>query len=123
MALYRRRFPVPFRFRKHTIGVSGGGGTIARDASSPAAVTSTAVATLTTASFSPPSNNTTLVAIVGFGSSTGTSVPSTVVTDSGSHTWTQQAVNNVGGQGMASVWTCPLTSAPGSITVSATQVN
>ena len=92
---------------------------ITEDASTPAVVSSSsAVASLTCAAFSPPANSR-LVAIVGCFSSGSNGV--ITVTDSGSHTWTK-SIESVG-QTTVAIWQCQLTSAPGSITVKATYSN
>jgi hypothetical protein len=96
--------------------------TIAEDSSAPAAVHS-ATTSGTTASFSPPANSL-LVVMVAVDGTAGTAT-TVAVSDSGSHTWTLKKRQNtttssapvVGGS--AEVWECQLTTAPGSITVTA----
>lgn len=91
---------------------------ITTDASSPASVTATGrPASVVTASFTPPAN-TLLCALIACGWNSGAPVAATV-SDSGGHLWTKKAEATVGSVngGLAAVWTCPLTSAPGAITV------
>jgi hypothetical protein len=80
------------------------------DASSPAFAWAAGAATITTAAFTPAGGATLLVAVVlGYGY-TGYDTTSMAVSDTGGHTWTQQAAGNATGQGYAGVWTAPLTS-------------
>jgi hypothetical protein len=93
---------------------------ITEDASAPIVKTLAGTANPTTASFSPPANSL-LVAIVGGG--WGSTQPTTAtVTDSGGHTWTA-AVTKAGttaSGGVVVIAYTYLSSAPGSITVTAT---
>lgn len=97
---------------------------ITEDASTPVIVVGTSATSLTTASFSPPANSL-LLAVVGVG--WGNTVPTgATVTDSGGHTWTvaATAAGTVSGTGgLAKIAYTYLSSAPGSITVTATFTN
>jgi hypothetical protein len=88
---------------------------IVEDGSTPAVVPKTAVGSVATASFSPPANSL-LVAIVsgGFSSSSNETI---TVSDSGSHTWATGIT--VSGHARVGIYLCQLTTAPGSITVTA----
>lgn len=92
---------------------------IAIDASTPAVVSSSATSTLTTASFSPPAGAL-LVACAAAIYSSGSNATITV-SDSGSHSWSTGI--NVAGHGTVQITRCQLTTAPGSITVSAAWAN
>lgn len=93
------------------------------DASRPPVITLTGAGTVTTASFSPPTN-TLLLALVsgGYGATNPTGV---TITDSGSHTWTAAATatGTATNKGVAKIYHCYLSTAPGSITVTATFTN
>ena len=88
---------------------------ITEDASTPAVVTGTGTGNITTASFSPPTNSL-LVAIVAGGFNSGGSTSATV-SDTAGHTWTSGVSANT--FGLAQISYTYLTSAPGSITVTA----
>jgi hypothetical protein len=89
---------------------------IAEDLSTPLPVyTSTSTAagqSCTTKPFSPPGTSL-LVAMVACHLQAGT--PSITVSDTGGHTWTQKV--SVGTNTFSAIYTAPVTSAPGSITV------
>lgn len=90
-------------------------------ANQPASVHSTNM-TATTASFSPQAN-TLMVALVSADGAGGASATTAAVTDSLSGTWTLlKRQNNTGGGvgGSAEVWCRYVSSAPGSVTVTAT---
>lgn len=92
---------------------------IAEDATTPATVTASSGASLTTASFSPPAKSL-LVAMSGIAWSTGTAT--VVISDSGVHTWTNGAYllgtgSNVGVSMVAFTY---FATAPGAITVTST---
>lgn len=95
---------------------------ITEDSSAPAAVHS-ATTSGTTGSFSPPANSLLVVMVAVDGASSGATTVS--LSDSGSHTWTlgKRQNTNVNSApvvgGSAEVWLCQLTTAPGSITVTA----
>lgn len=90
---------------------------ISEDGSTPAAATATGFGpSATTASFSPPAGAL-LVAIVSYGHSTAT--PTITLSDSGSHTWTAGPSITSNVVTTAAIFTCQLTTAPGSITVTA----
>jgi hypothetical protein len=94
---------------------------IAEDASTPAIVNGTGTGDLTTPAFSPPANSL-LVALVAGGWNAGTTLTTTSVADSGSHTWTSKVAaqgTTADRNGIAQIYECYLTSAPGSITVTA----
>lgn len=92
---------------------------ISLDASTPAAVSTSATTALSTAAFSPPANSL-LVALVGLGSASGALTPT--VTLSGA-TFTAITENTSSGNGEAGIWYSLVGGiAPGSITITATQV-
>lgn len=77
-------------------------GTLAEDASGPAAASTTSATTVTTASFTPP-GGALLVALVG--SDGGAAVTTMSVTDTGGgFTWVEQVKNNTSGGDYAGVW-------------------
>ena len=98
---------------------------IAEDASTPAVVTATgnSTGTITTASFTPPSNSLLVVVLnVGY-TSAGSGIASVTISDTASGSYTagpflgDSAANNSG------IWFRYLSSSPGSITVTATNSN
>lgn len=93
--------------------------TITEDSSAPIAVHVTTTSG-TTASFTPPSQSLLVVMVAADGGNVATTA---TVSDSGSHTWTllkRQNTTAVGALGgTAEVWCTYLSSAPGSITVTA----
>ena len=76
-------------------------GTLAEDASSPAAVTSATASSLTTASFTPPSGSLLVAIITGVDSSFGADISS--ITDTAGLTWTQLVYYN-GAGGVSAIW-------------------
>lgn len=96
-------------------------GQIGEDPSAPPAKTATgAPLTITCNAFSPPAGSLLVALLAGGG--TGGTLQTSVVTDSGSHSWTAGPVANANNQvgGSVRISTCYLSSAPGSITVTGT---
>jgi hypothetical protein len=97
---------------------------IAEDASTPAVATNTGAGTIVTASFSPPANSL-LVALVGGGWGS-TQPPTASLTDSVAGSWTTAATANPTtgtAGGIAKIFYRYLSSAPGSMTVTASYTN
>lgn len=76
-------------------------GTLAEDASSPAAVDSATASTLTTASFTPPAGSLLVAMIAGIDS--GFSADTSSITDTAGLAWTQLTEYNAAG-GVAAIW-------------------
>ncbi|MGH7748084.1 MAG: hypothetical protein ACREQ5_25500, partial [Candidatus Dormibacteria bacterium] len=88
---------------------------ITEDATTPAVVNSSGVvSTRVTGSFSPPANSLLIALVACYSSGSNGAI---TVTDSGGHTWTK-SVESIGHTTVA-IWQCQLTTAPGSITVTA----
>lgn len=97
---------------------------ITEDASTPAVATGTgSTTTITSAAFTPPANSL-LVALVGGGWGTSGNTGATI-SDSVGGTWTvgPSAANTASPGGIAKIFTRQLSSAPGSMTVTATFTN
>lgn len=84
-------------------------GALAIDASSPAAVTSTAASTVTTASFTPPIGSLLVAAFTGEGSGSGAQTAS--ITDSLGLIWNQQSFLSQSGSGFSGLWTAYINAA------------
>lgn len=98
---------------------------IAEDGSTPAVVTASANSTgvITTASFSPPANSLLVVMVnVGFASA-GSGIASVTISDSVSGTYTAGPFLGDSAADNSGIWFRFLSSAPGSITVTATNSN
>ena len=98
---------------------------IAEDASTPAVVTATgnSTGTITTASFTPPSNSLLVVVLnVGYASA-GSGIASVTISDSASGSYTAGPFLGDSAADNSGIWFRYLSSSPGSITVTATNSN
>ena len=86
-------------------------GTLAEDASAPAASGFLAATTWTSASFTPPAG---VVLVVMVSSNGGAGVTTMAVSDTSGLTWTEQVHQNTSGDGYSGVWTA-VTPPPGGI--------